>query len=64
MERRVGNLEKDVAVLGNRLDTAESEIDTIRKDIRILSSKLDKATGILIFGMFVAQYVGSLMRGG
>ena len=64
MDRRVGNLEKDVAVLGNRLNTAESEIDTIRKDIRILSSKLDKATGILIFGMFVAQYVGSLMRGG
>ena len=61
MDRRVGNLEKDVAVLGNRLDTAESEIATIRKDIRILSSKVDKATGILLFGIFLAQYLGTFI---
>lgn len=61
MDRRVGNLEKDVAVLGNRLDTAESEIQTIRKDIRILSSKVDKATGVILCGIFLAQYLGTFM---
>ena len=61
---RVGKLEKDVAVIENRLDTAEAEISIVRQEIGKLSSKMDRATGMIMAGMLVLQIVGILLSGG
>lgn len=61
---RVGKLEKDVAVIENRLDTVEAEISTIRGDIKILSSKIDKMTGLLMAWMGALQLIATYLKGG
>jgi chaperonin cofactor prefoldin len=61
---RVGKLEKEVAVIENRLDTVEAEISTIRGDIKILSSKMDKMTGLLMAWMGALQLIATYLKGG
>tara|TARA_A100001391_G_scaffold174330_1_gene136725 strand:- start:968 stop:1159 length:192 start_codon:yes stop_codon:yes gene_type:complete len=61
---RVGKLEKDVAVIENRLDTVEAEISTIRADIKLLSSKMDKMTGLLMAWMGALQIIATYLKGG
>lgn len=61
---RVGKLEKEVAVIENRLDTVEAEISTIRGDIKVLSSKMDKMTGLLMAWMGALQLIATYLKGG
>ena len=63
MERRVGKLELDVAVLGTRLTHVEEQMNTIRDDIKILSGKMDKATGMILAGMALLQVLGFFFAG-
>jgi|TARA_B100000085_G_C18479109_1_gene486483 predicted nucleic acid-binding Zn-ribbon protein len=61
MEQRVRKLETDVAVLGNRQDTAEAEISSIREDVKEIRSDIAKAQGLIIAVTVISQIIGILM---
>jgi hypothetical protein len=61
MEQRVRTLEKDVAVLGNRQDTAEAEISSMRDEVKIIRSDIAKAQGLIISVTVLMQIIGILL---
>ena len=61
MEQRVRKLETDVAVLGQRMDTVETEISSIRDDIQLLKKELHKAQGVIVGSIILVQVISTYM---
>jgi outer membrane murein-binding lipoprotein Lpp len=61
MEQRVRQLETDVAVLGNRTDTLETEVSVIRQELKAVRSDISKAQGIIIAVVCIMQSIGILI---
>ena len=60
MERRVSSLETEVAVLGNRQDTADHEISQLRGEVRTMSAKIHYGQGALgLLIILVQVFFGS-----
>ena len=64
MEQRVRKLETDVAVLGNRQDTAEADIAIIKEDYKALSQQMSKNTGLILGGMTLLQALSYVLTNG
>lgn len=62
MEQRVRKLETDVAVLGQRIETVETEVSSIRDDIQLLKKELHKAQGVIIAAVVLVQALAILME--
>tara|TARA_R100000664_G_C2635592_1_gene63038 strand:+ start:173 stop:364 length:192 start_codon:yes stop_codon:yes gene_type:complete len=63
MEQRVRKLETDVAVLGQRQDTVESEVSSIRADIQGIKKEIHKAQGLILATVVIMQCIAILMEG-
>ena len=63
MEQRVLKLETDVAVLGQRQDTVESEVSSIRADIQGIKKEIHKAQGLILATVVIMQCIAILMEG-
>ena len=61
MEQRVRKLETDVAVLGQRVDTVESEVSAIRQDIQGIKKESHQARGLIIASIGLVQAIASLV---
>lgn len=61
MEQRVRKLETDVAVLGQRMDTVETEVSSIRDDIQLLKKELHKAQGVIVGSIILVQVISTYM---
>ncbi len=61
MEQRVRKLETDVAVLGQRIETVETEVSSIRDDIQLLKKELHKAQGLIIGAIVLVQFISTYM---
>tara|TARA_Y100001973_G_scaffold21175_1_gene31282 strand:- start:1374 stop:1565 length:192 start_codon:yes stop_codon:yes gene_type:complete len=63
MEQRVRKLETDVAVLGQRTDTLETEVNVIRQELKAVRNDIAKAQGIIIAAVCIMQSIGILIGG-
>ena len=61
MEQRVRKLETDEAVLGQRVDTVESEVSAIRHDIQGIKKEIHQARGLIIASIVLVQAIASLV---
>jgi outer membrane murein-binding lipoprotein Lpp len=61
VEQRVRKLETDVAVLGQRMDTVETEVSSIRDDIQLLKKELHKAQGVIVGSIILVQVISTYM---
>ena len=63
MEQRVRQLETDVAVLGQRMDTLEGEVAMIREELKAVRTDIAKAQGLIIAVVCIVQSIGIFMGG-
>tara|TARA_R100000234_G_scaffold67056_2_gene40938 strand:+ start:1662 stop:1853 length:192 start_codon:yes stop_codon:yes gene_type:complete len=63
MEQRVRKLETDVAVLGQRTDTLETEVSSIRQDIQGIKKEIHKAQGLILATIVIMQCIAIFMEG-
>jgi|TARA_Y100001963_G_C6716676_1_gene416998 outer membrane murein-binding lipoprotein Lpp len=61
MEQRVRQLETDVAVLGQRMDTLEGEVAMIREELKAVRTDIAKAQGLIIAVVCIVQSIGIFM---
>ena len=63
MEQRVRQLETDVAVLGQRVDTTEAEVSAIRLDIQGIKKEIHNALGLILATIVIMQCIAIFMEG-
>tara|TARA_R100000234_G_scaffold114461_1_gene89662 strand:+ start:381 stop:572 length:192 start_codon:yes stop_codon:yes gene_type:complete len=63
MEQRVRKLETDVAVLGQRTDTLETEMSAIRQDIQDIKREIHKAQGLILATIVIVQCIAIFVEG-
>ena len=63
MEQRVRKLETDVAVLGQRTDTLETEMSEIRQDIQDIKREIHKAQGLILATIVIVQCIAIFVEG-
>ena len=62
MEQRVSKLETDVAVLGQRTDTLETEVSTIRVDLTSIKKQIATAQGLILATVVIVQCLAVLLE--